>query len=76
MGGATDGTLVPYGCCTGSQFFPVRVREQVLEPGGNAGISPVHFEPSKVVALYIEVVYVALWKIKPRDPSADGGEHT
>ena len=36
----------------------------------------MHFEPSKVVALNIEVVYVALWKIKPRDPSADGGERT
>ena len=33
----------------------------------------MYFEPSKVVALYIEVVYVALWKVKPRDPSASGG---
>ena len=37
MGGATVGTLVPYGCRMGSQFFPVRVRDKVLEAGEKGG---------------------------------------
>ena len=40
MGGATVGTLVPYGCRMGSQFFPVRVRDKVLEAGDCLEIEP------------------------------------